>query len=82
MAITSQANNHSSVTIYKIDASKGIAVFKYSDRPEGRNYQLLVDAKKIRQFPMIVNYSYQQEKVSEMDFDTPDFRKLLQGKDK
>ncbi|MES2372033.1 MAG: hypothetical protein V4557_05600 [Bacteroidota bacterium] len=61
--------------IHMIDEQKGIAVFEEPGNKNDR-YHLMIDVKKMRQLPIIVNYCTIQKEM-EMDFDTPDFKKLL-----
>lgn len=64
--------------IHIIDEQKGIAVFEEPDNKDNR-YYLMISAEKMRQLPIIVNYS-PEDKAMEMDFDEPDFSKLLKLK--
>ncbi|WP_285058172.1 hypothetical protein [Pedobacter ginsengisoli] len=70
----------SSIDIHVIDPEKGIAVFEYlklANDPSGR-YELMIDVNKIKQFPVIVNYTPQHKEI-EFNFDSPDFGALLKG---
>ncbi len=73
---TSQRN---SFTIHIIDVERGIAVFEnlYSN-PFGKlfPFKLMVDINKIKEFPIVVNYSPQHREL-EFVFDEPDFKELL-----
>jgi hypothetical protein len=64
--------------IHIIDEQKGIAVF---EEPDNKNYRyyLMIDVKKIRRLPIIVNDCTIQKEM-EMEFDEPDFTKLLRLK--
>lgn len=62
--------------IYVLDKELGIAVFEYPDKSNGDKYELRVSSNKIRQFPIIVNYST-SEKTDELVFDKPNFKSLL-----
>lgn len=61
--------------VHIINPQRGIAVFeeRLKDKPF---YYLMIDAAKIRQLPIIVNYCTTQKQV-EFDFDEPDYQKLI-----
>lgn len=65
------------ITVQIINRQKGIAVFKEDANGLGPHYYLMVDARKRRQFPLIVNYCKTQ-KQREFNFDEPNFEQLLQ----
>ena len=65
--------------VHIIDKQKGIAIFKELNGDKDKQYYLMIDATKIKQLPIIVNYCNTQ-KQSEFDFDEPDFKKLLKTK--
>ena len=77
------ASRRSKVNIYMVDRKRGIAVFEnlYDDpQNKGSSYELMVDLNKIKNYPVIVNYS-PHHKDLEFAFDEPDFKALLkQGK--
>jgi hypothetical protein len=64
------------LVIHIIDKQKGIAIFETHIGPQNKQYFLMIEAKKIRQLPIIVNYCKTQKQM-EFDFDDPDFKKLL-----
>jgi len=75
------AKRRSAVNIYRIDRKRGIAIFEnlYDDPDnKGSSYELMVDLNKIRNYPVIVNYSPQHKEL-EFGFDQPDFKALLKG---
>ena len=65
--------------IHMIDKKAGVAVFEDSSTEREKIYYLMVDADKIRDFPLIVNYC-ESQKHHEFDFDKPDFLKLIRQK--
>ena len=67
------------LTIHIIDKQNGIAIFEQLTDDKDKQYYLMIDARKIRQLPIIVNYCKTQKQM-EFDFDEPDFRKLLKTK--
>jgi hypothetical protein len=67
------------LTIYLIDKLRGIAIFKKEYSVSGETgYDLMVDVEKIKEFPIIVNKC--DEKLIEMNFQTPDFETLIKNK--
>ena len=64
--------------IYILDEQAGMAVFEYPGKSYADRFELRVASDKIRNFPIIVNYSLEQ-KEEELAFDKPDFRRLLSG---
>jgi len=77
LKLIGEENKKNRVIITLIEAGRGIAVFRYMDEDEANQYQLMVDASKIRLFPIVVNKSYRNEKTDEMKFDQPNFQVLL-----
>lgn len=69
-------NQNCKLIIHIIDSKNGIAVFEkvLADRENVR--YLMIDADKIRNVPIIVN-NCEFEKQSELQFDEPDYDKLL-----
>jgi hypothetical protein len=67
------------LTIHIIDNQKGIAIFEEIFDNKNKLYYLMIDATKIKQFPIIVNYCKNQKQM-EFDFDVPDYNKLLKSK--
>jgi hypothetical protein len=63
------------LTIYIIDKKKGIAVFENRLKNNLTHY-LMIDATKIRELPIIVNYCETQKQV-EFEFEKPDYKKLI-----
>lgn len=63
--------------IYYIDKKRGVAVFKYT-RNNSISYQLMVNAAKIKQFPIIVN-TCKQCKANEFSFDEINYKKLIKN---
>lgn len=71
-----------SLTIHIIDRDKGVAVFEEIAVFEGsqeKRFYLMVSADKIKSFPIIINYCPSQ-KEDELQFDKPDYNKLLNVK--
>jgi hypothetical protein len=67
------------LTIHIIDNQKGIAIFEELFDNKDKLYYLMVDATKITQLPIIVNYCNSQKQM-EFEFDVPDYNKLLKSK--
>lgn len=65
--------------IHVIDQQKGIAIFEELYDDKEIKFHLMIDAAKIRQLPIIVNYCKTQKQM-EFEFDEPDFKKLLKTK--
>ncbi len=66
------------VNIYMIDPEKKIAVWEYKSLNQKEyTYELYIARESIQKFDMIVNYC-KTDKMSEFNFDTPDFTKLLE----
>ncbi|MDF2456307.1 MAG: hypothetical protein K0R51_2300 [Cytophagaceae bacterium] len=59
--------------IHWIDRINGIAVF---ENTVNNDYNLMIDASKIKKVPIIINYCPTQKEM-ELEFDTPDYKKLL-----
>ena len=73
--------NEKDLRINIIDRQKGIAIFSATRiEDSSTHYRLMVDANKIRLFPVIKN-ECPEGKEPEFDFDEPDFEKLLDKKD-
>ncbi len=64
------------LTIHLIDNQKGIAIFEELFDEKDKLFYLMVDATKIRQLPIIVNYCKSQKQM-EFEFDIPNYNKLL-----
>jgi len=67
-----------------IDKQKGIAVFHDLISPKSfyaskDRYFIMIDVKKMREIPLIVN-SCEESKMGELDFDDIDYQKLLKRK--
>jgi hypothetical protein len=67
------------LTIHIIDNQKGVAIFEELFDDKDKLYYLMVDATKITQLPIIVNYCKSQKQM-EFEFDVPDYNKLLKSK--
>jgi hypothetical protein len=67
------------IIIHFIDRDRGIAIFEYPDEPKEYRYHFHVDAEKVKDFPIIVNYS-KTCKQSEYRFPRPDYEKLIKAK--
>ncbi|HCL05647.1 MAG TPA: hypothetical protein DHW64_06655 [Chitinophagaceae bacterium] len=67
------------VEIKLVDTAKGIAVVTFGPTKyrEGVNRVLMVDAKKVHLFPIIVNYCPTSKVQEIIDFDKIDFKSLL-----
>jgi len=59
--------------IHWIDQANGIAVF---ENTVNNDYELMIDAGKIKKVPIIINYCPTQKEM-ELNFGTPDYKKLL-----
>lgn len=77
-SLTGMYDTIRTITVHIIDRKKGVAVFEENTNGEGPHFFLMVDARKRRQLPLIVNYCKTQ-KQSEFSFDTPDFVQLLRN---
>lgn len=75
--LTGMYDSVRTITVHIIDRKKGIAVFEENTNGEGTHFFLMVDARKRRQLPLIVNYCKTQ-KQPEFRFDEPGFVELLQ----
>ena len=82
--INSETNymwNEKDLHINIIDNQKGIAIFSTTRIEDSSiHYRLMVDANKIKLFPVIKNECL-GGKEPEFDFEEPDFEKLLDKKD-
>lgn len=72
------------LTIKYLDKSKGIAVFRFNyynigDKKMKTYFQLMCEVKKMRNIPLLVNYS-DTEKTYEVDFDNIDYSKYFKIK--
>lgn len=67
------------IVIHLIDQKAGIAVFEETSKDRERFYYLMVDAIKIRNFPLIVNYC-ENNKQPEFEFDKINFTELIDQK--
>ncbi len=67
------------VVVYPIDREKGIAVFEITGMDDRITYQLMVDATKVKDYPIIVN-GCTNEKRPEFLFDEIDYQDLLKRK--
>jgi len=73
-------NQHRTLNIYIVDSINGIAIFELINKQVKRkDYYLMVATKNATKFPLITNECY-YGKVDELDFDTPNFRKILKTK--
>jgi hypothetical protein len=77
-SLTSTEKPARRLIIHIIDEQKGIAVF---EEPDNKNYRyyLMIDVRKMRRLPIIVNDCTIQKEM-EMEFEEPDFKKLLRSK--
>ncbi|HCT24475.1 MAG TPA: hypothetical protein DIW54_14570 [Chitinophagaceae bacterium] len=64
------------LTIHIVDKMNNIAIFEELYNDKDKLYYLMVDAAKIRNLPIIVNYCKSQKQM-EFDFDEPDYAKLI-----
>lgn len=72
------------LTIKYLDKAKGIAVFRFNfynigDKKMQTYFQLMCEVKKMRNIPLLVNYS-DTEKSYELDFDIIDYSKYFKIK--
>jgi hypothetical protein len=79
--LKSESYSWRQLTVKYIDEKKGIAIFqnKYYRPSSTRletSYQLMVDVKKIRDIPIIVN-TCDNSKQDELQFDTVDYAKMF-----
>lgn len=65
--------------IHIIDKQKGIAIFEDFYNAKEKQYYLMIDAAKIRQLPIIVNYC-ETQKHMEVDFEEPNYKRLINAK--
>ncbi|MGG7035932.1 MAG: hypothetical protein ACI7YS_12170 [Flavobacterium sp.] len=70
-------NKNVSVEINIVDTQKGIAIFNFI-KNKISSQQLMVDADKLKLFPLIVN-DCRYSKTSEFKFDKIDYEKLLKN---
>ncbi|MDP1764843.1 MAG: hypothetical protein Q8L07_13250 [Sediminibacterium sp.] len=64
------------IKIHVINSAKGIAILEFPKRPNESKYSLIVSSRRIRNFPIIVNYCAEQ-RAAEWKFDDPNFINLL-----
>ncbi len=64
------------IDAYIIDPKNEIAVFEFSEKNKKPLYRLMVSAKNINRYPVIVNFCV-DNRTSEMEFDTPNFLQLV-----
>lgn len=75
-SLTGVDNPNRDLTVHIINSQKGIAVFEERLKNKKSSYYLMIDAAKIRQLPIIVNYC-ETDKQVEFDFEEPDYQKLI-----
>jgi len=82
--LTGGYKHNRELVIHIIDSKNGIAVFEdkftnsYLEKDDKSTY-LMIDADKIRNFPIIVNYCKTMKQM-EFEFDKPDYKKLISRK--
>lgn len=64
------------LTIHLIDTDNGIAVFEETSPGREKHFRLMIDAAKIRRYPIIVNFCRYQ-KQPEFELEEPDYMRLL-----
>lgn len=64
------------IYFHLIDKEKGIAVFEFVDEAPPNRYRLMIDSRKIKKIPLIINYC-QEQKQEEFEFDKPDYEKII-----
>jgi|GEM_PF-573463 len=79
--LTGMYEHNRELVIHIIDSKNGIAVFENKSTNvvwgnEGKSTYLMIDADKIKRFPIIVNYC-ETMKQHEFEFDKPDYKKLI-----
>ncbi|RYY06433.1 MAG: hypothetical protein EOP43_06380 [Sphingobacteriaceae bacterium] len=67
------------LTIHIIDTKKRLAVFEDVTGEKEKRYYLMIESGKLNAVPLIVNNS-ETEKQLELQFDQPEFNKLLKNK--
>jgi len=65
----------STFTIHVIDRDKGIVIFENLFNYKPNRYILMVDASRIKEYPIIVNYCA-ESRMYELEFQKIDFKKL------
>ncbi|NCI48599.1 hypothetical protein GWC95_01600 [Sediminibacterium roseum] len=76
MDLTDPIFGRVTMTIHLINLQRGIAIIESKLSSGEIKYQLVVDEKKFRSFPIIVNYN-PKEKSHEFEFEPIDYQKLL-----
>lgn len=71
-----KGNYLSAIKIYWLDEEKGLAVFEELVNGKHSEYYIMLDSRKVSNFPIIIN-NCTQAKQSEMRFDKINFQKLL-----
>ena len=74
--LTGVHSQNRSLTIHLVNSQHGIAVFEERLKDNLSIYYLMIDANKIRQLPVIVNYCETQKQL-EFVFDNPDYKMLI-----
>jgi|GEM_PF-3000322 len=77
--LTGIYNHYRKIIIHIIELKKGIAVFEKITNGTGKSYYLMIAADKIKSVPIIENYCTTQ-KLTELQFDEPNFKSLLTTK--
>lgn len=72
-------DNDKIIQIKIIDKNKGIAVFKETNKKNIHNYYLMIMIEKIKSVPFIVN-NCETQKQLELNFEEPNFEKLIKKK--
>lgn len=70
-------NKKESVIIHWIDHKKGIAIFEMPGAMPQHRYEFMVQADKVKNFPLIVNYCDKEKQEEFEGFDKVDFKKWL-----
>jgi hypothetical protein len=65
--------------IHIIDSTKGVAIFEEMSKKNAKRYYLMIAIDKLKSIPLIVN-NCETYKQFELDFDKPNFEKLLKEK--
>jgi len=72
---------HQTANVFFVDWKRQIAVLDNGLEDPTFRYTLMVGADKARSLPIIVN-DCRTEKEMELEFDRPDFEKILKGEER
>lgn len=78
--LVNPSKNEKTLIIHWVDPLKGIAIFETPDKESPYRFRLMVQADKVKNFPLIVNYCDKQKQEEFDGFDKIDFKKWLDKK--